>query len=174
MRFQKACHLDKFKKLLDCTPTSLDGSKRGLQVNSKLWDMLHQGEQHACDAIEKRVRATVKDHPDLELVICGHGVGGALAVLVAAALMDHDVDIAAVMAFGCPQVIVLDPSNRLWRQLHDKTTLYINAFDSLARAPWCFQTTTDGMPPRALRERSAEPRTLEHFIEGEFLSLPRD
>ena len=134
---------EQLEELLDCPPTSLDGSERGLQVNSKLWELLRQGEQNACDAMEKRVRAAVKDNPELDLVICGHGLGGALALLAAASFLDHDVSVSAVIVFGCPQVVVLDPSNRMWRQLHDKTTIYINAFDPLPRAPWCFQPAAE-------------------------------
>ena len=79
---------EQLEELLDCPPTSLDGSERGLQVNSKLWELLRQGEQNACDAMEKRVRGAVKDNPELDLVLCGHGLGGALALLAAEGASD--------------------------------------------------------------------------------------
>ena len=136
-------HPDKqgLEELLDCAPTPFDGSERGLRVNSRLWDMLHHGDQHAVGMMEKQIRAALKDSPQREVVICGHGLGGALGILVAAALLDHDVKVSAVLGFGVPQVVVLDSHNELWRQLHDRTTLYINAFDPLPRAPWCFRST---------------------------------
>jgi thioesterase domain-containing protein len=84
---------------------------RVAMVASSLGGQVHAGFQHALDALWPQLHAQLHRAPRWWL--CGHSLGGALALLAAARLRDQGFDLAGVITFGQPRVGNLDCATQL-------------------------------------------------------------
>ena len=108
-----------------------DPNVRGGQV--------HSGFQRAAASIWTEVDALVAEHrhPDQKLLLTGHSLGGALAVLTAArfASEQRSDEIDGIFTFGQPRVGDGDFARRFDRKFKDRTFRYVNRFDLVTRLP---------------------------------------
>jgi len=81
----------------------------------------------------------------VDVVLCGHSLGGAYAIITALELLWRGVNVLSVVTFGAPQVIKPDASLQIFERLTSVSSLYVNAWDIVPRLPSC-QTWLDAMP----------------------------
>jgi pimeloyl-ACP methyl ester carboxylesterase len=99
-----------------------------------MWTALHPPK----GSIAKQVQDILKSFEGLkEIVLCGHSLGGAYAILCGLELLQMGVNIHAIVAHGAPQVIEPDFDCDLWHRLEKITTVYINGYDVVPRLPSC-------------------------------------
>ena len=69
------------------------------------WGSVHEGFQDAFWASTLLIGKTIGEMvDDKEIWIAGHSLGGALAVLLAATLVENDIDVAGLYTYGAPRV----------------------------------------------------------------------
>ena len=135
-----------------------------------MWAPLHRGAGRCVvDRIVKEVTELRQTQALPKLVICGHSLGAGYAVLSALHLFTStDLDVTAVIAHGCPQVIVPPASydHPMWHRLHAVVKVYVNQWDVVPRLPSCGKwlhdvlLDEDGNPhpnPHPHRGRNREP-----------------
>ena len=93
----------------------------------------------------------------INVVLCGHSLGGGYAILRGLELLHMGVDQHAIVMHGALQVIKPDFNSELWGRLNEVTTLYVNGFDVVPRLPSCneeWKETLVGLVPSLTREKS--------------------
>ena len=117
----------------------------GIAVHSGMWSATHM-EHHQRDAHASRmVREALKNEKekasfDYPVYVCGHSLGGGLALMVALDLM-HAGYSARIRTFGAPQVLFeMSPPLRttpptLWARLNEQTISYVHPLDIVPRLP---------------------------------------
>lgn len=103
-----------------------------------MWISLHSQET---STIAEQVRDKLfnESNEGLQIVLCGHSLGGGYAILCGLELLHMKENIDAIVAHGAPQVIIPNNSCELWRRLDEKTTVYVNGFDVVPRLPSCYE-----------------------------------
>lgn len=90
----------------------------------------HRGFAMCARAVIKRVKAIIAALPDHRIVLTGHSLGGAIAVLVAVALRPEALK---VITFGQPRV---STRRELQLALYGEYIRVVNGSDVVARSPW--------------------------------------
>ena len=68
------------------------------------------------------------------VVVCGHSLGGGMALIAAAHLLNSGVDVQRVFAFGAPMVIAGDQCDHpIWALLHERTVCLVHDCDIVPR-----------------------------------------
>ena len=75
-------------------------------VHGGIWNALHFADNEATDEIKIILKAAIADNPKIEVVVCGHSLGGAYAILCALELIHEDdpVKVDHVISHGPPQL----------------------------------------------------------------------
>ncbi len=99
------------------------------------WGKVHVGFAKAGKNVIAQIEAVLAKLPSLPIYLCGHSLGGALAVLAAAVLQQRNRPIKAVFTYGQPRVG--DPSfaGKYSAVLGDRTFRYVNDKDLIAQVP---------------------------------------
>jgi hypothetical protein len=135
-----------FKGTDNVTDCMIDGSvitcdtPHGLRVHSGMWNALQQSrndnKHHTLKCIIGVLRELLSGRSEgKEVVLCGHSLGGGYAILTSLELIANEIEVAAVLTFGAPQVIVPNQDLDIWHKLDSCTILFINAFDPVPRLP---------------------------------------
>uniref|UniRef100_A0A7S1F8A6 Fungal lipase-type domain-containing protein n=1 Tax=Noctiluca scintillans TaxID=2966 RepID=A0A7S1F8A6_NOCSC len=127
--------------VIDMSALAFDHAAHGVRVHAGAWTALHQRRHDVAALAAERVKSVrEKIEGKLKLVLCGHSLGGAYAILTALELQHLGEEVSAVMTFGSPHVLVPprpEDDNGAWQRLSDITTSYVNAYDVIARLPSC-------------------------------------
>lgn len=99
---------------------------------------VHSGFRRALDEVWDDIVPRVSP-TDRDLVITGHSLGAALAVLAAARLVQADLQIAGVYTYGAPRVGVASFATAYDARLESRTYRVINHIDIVTRVPLLFQ-----------------------------------
>ncbi len=100
---------------------------------------VHAGFQRGAEAIWPQVESLVAEHHQAErkLILTGHSLGGALALLTAArfASQGRATEIDAIFTFGQPRAGDRDFAQRLDRDFEARLFRYVNRYDLITRLP---------------------------------------
>jgi hypothetical protein len=112
---------------------------KSIVVHGGAWNALHSYRDMVTDNIKGILKAAIADKPSINVVLCGHSLGGAYAILCALELLhgDEGVKVDHVIGHGAPQVIEPNTANKVWNELNLITTIYINEYDVVPRLPSC-------------------------------------
>ena len=110
-------------------------------VHGGAWNALHSVDDMATDEIKVILEAAITTNPNIKVVLCGHSLGGAYAILCALELLHEDdgVKVDHVIGHGPPQVIKPNTANKVWNELNRITTIYVNEYDVVPRLPSCHE-----------------------------------
>lgn len=141
--------------LVDVCLVTYDDADHGLSVQGGMWLSLTQSKHHTLDMINAEIDRLRVHRPYLtKVVISGHSLGGGYAILAGLYRIYRNLPVTSVVAFGAPQCIVPDRSNRIWQALNAVTTVYVNSWDLVPRLPSCLDWLFDVLPG-SLPERLA-------------------
>jgi len=119
----------------------------GLRVRGGMWLALNQRHSHALNTITATIAKLQESNPRLQnVVMCGHSLGGAYAMLAGLDRLHKGLSVTSVVGFGAPQVIVPDRANPYWQKLNEITSVYVNSWDCVPRAPSCEGWVFDVLP----------------------------
>ena len=100
---------------------------------------IHAGFQRGAESVWTQVQSLVAEHhdPDHPLILTGHSLGGALAVLTAArfAAAGKAEAIGAIFTFGQPRAGDSEFARHFDRDFGERTFRYVNRFDLVTRLP---------------------------------------
>jgi triacylglycerol lipase len=100
---------------------------------------VHSGFQRGVASIWPQIQELVSEHrrPEQRLILTGHSLGGALAVLTAArfASAQRAPELDAIFTFGQPRAGDHDFVRRFDRDFKDRTFRYVNRYDLITRLP---------------------------------------
>jgi len=139
--------------VIDAAGWSYDHADFGLSVHGGMWLALTQQHSHTLDQIHETVADLQKRQPALtQVVLCGHSLGGAYAILAALDRLHKGLNVTSVCAFGAPQVVVPNRNLLIWQRLHAVTTHYVNSWDLFPRMPsclpWIFNVLPGALPDK--------------------------
>lgn len=108
------------------------------QIRKTVWraGRVHRGFAHALDSVLDDITAQLQ--PEDRIIVAGHSLGGALAMLCADELARRGERIAGVFTFGQPRVGNWSFASAYNAQLHDQTWRIVNAGDPVAKVPFVF------------------------------------
>lgn len=99
--------------------------------------MVHTGFMRTLSIIEREMNEIVERHLEgRKLVVCGHSLGAAMAVLYA--MRFHASDVSAVVTFGCPRVGNEAFANDFNKQHAAHSLRFVHNNDVVTRVPWKF------------------------------------
>ena len=100
---------------------------------------VHSGFQRGAASVWAQVQSLVSEHhrPEQKLILTGHSLGGALAVLTAArfASTRRASELDAIFTFGQPRAGDHDFARRFDHEFKNRTFRYVNRYDLIARLP---------------------------------------
>ena len=100
---------------------------------------VHAGFQRGADAIWQQVRNLVAEYqqPASKLILTGHSLGGALALLTAARFASEGraAELDAIFTFGQPRAGDSDFAKRVERDFDNRLFRYVNRYDLITRLP---------------------------------------
>lgn len=99
---------------------------------------VHRGFAHAINSVLDDITARLQAED--RIIVAGHSLGGALAMLCADELARRGERIDAVYTFGQPRVGNWTFAAHYNAQLHDETWRIVNAGDPVPRVPFVFGT----------------------------------
>ena len=117
---------------LGCLPLYVDSIE--LRVHGGIWCALHSTKHSVVDEI---ILLLQTQPVDKRVVLCGHSLGGGMALVSALELLCRGCKVDAVIAHGSPQVVVPDYTNCWWLALNGLATVYVNQWDLVPRLPSC-------------------------------------
>lgn len=133
--------------IIDMNFMTYDYAEHGLSVQSAVWTCLHKKSHHVVEMSMQEVRKLRQARPELaNLVVTGHSLGGAYAIVAGLDMLHLGLDVTRVITFGCPQVIVPDRENAIWKRMNELSILYVNAFDIIPRMPSCEDWVFEVLP----------------------------
>lgn len=98
---------------------------------------VHQGFWEALNAVLNDILLFVKDHhQQKEILITGHSMGGALAVLLGTYLQANNIHRFQVFTFGSPRCLSWKTAKKVDALIHNKVFLFINSVDIVPRVPF--------------------------------------
>jgi hypothetical protein len=123
----------------DLAANLTDRTSHGIEVHGAMDTMLHGREDyHVTNTIHKVVGETFGTENDFDVVLCGHSLGGGLAILTAAELLYHkQLSVTRVWTFGAPTVMVPNPNNETYVQLSQICCQFVVDIDPVPRMPGC-------------------------------------
>merc|ERR1711988_38390 len=124
--------------VVDIALVTFDDAPHGCRVQGGMWLALNQRQCHTLNTVTAKIAELQESNPRLQhVVMCGHSLGGAYAMLAGLDRLHKGLSVTSVIGFGSPQVIVPDRANPYWQKLNEITTVYVNSWDCVPRAPSC-------------------------------------
>lgn len=133
--------------------TSLEKSEDAINFEDVLIDLMawpvpaafgkvHLGFRTAFDAIKTAVSKRAKDFQNsgLSVYFAGHSLGGALAVLAVAAVIDQNISVAGLYTFGQPRVGNTEFEKHYFPSLEDRYYRFTNGQDIVPLLPLYFMS----------------------------------
>jgi triacylglycerol lipase len=101
---------------------------------------IHRGFSNACQPLQSQVKDALQKHKIKRVWLCGHSLGGALAIVSAYDLLaDQNIDVAGVVTFGQPAVAKFDLAQYIDTRLLGKYARFVNRNDIVPRLPVTFK-----------------------------------
>lgn len=153
----------KFDAITDSFCIPCYDTDHGLAVHSAAHTQLHQQPHHVVSMVAEHIRRlrTASAPNYLRVVLVGHSLGGAYALLTGLHLLNQNIDVTKVITFGAPQVVVPDPDNRIWQKMNEITSLYVNRYDAIPRLPSCEQWVFETIPRCGVFRKSLGALTID-------------